>query len=62
MLSAVLPHVNPLRRHLNGSKCSLYYRLCFTYKGENCSVGGFTWIYIQQLNALYRTNGIGNRL
>ena len=59
MGTMVLPHVYHLACYLDGTEGCLADGLRFTDKGDDGTVGGLTWVNVEQEHAFYAFYGIG---
>ena len=46
----MLAHVNQFTCFLHGQECGLNHHVGATHKGYHRSVGGLSWVYIEQFN------------
>ena len=56
----VTAHVNDLRCFLGTPEGGLHNSLWLAHEGNDGTVGGFARVNVEQLNALYRLDGISN--
>jgi hypothetical protein len=62
VFACVLAHVYEFGGLLDGQKRSLNDRFGFADKGDDCPIGGFSRIYVEEFYAFYAFDSIGNLL